>query len=288
LKIMAVGTLLAALLAAPIASRAAVEFPFERQDGLLWLQVSSPASRKPLNFLLDTGASVSVVNLQTSDRLGLVRGEPSTVQGVQSVATGYWPTRVSASIGGVALPKDLLALDLAALGQSCSRRVDGLLGMDFLRDRIVQVDFAAGKIRILEAREVSSAGQTLPIRFGASAILAPISVNNSASRWVRLDTGCANGLQWVTTEIQPAAGQFQNAVALSALSNPMASVTVGLGSARLAAVHAGLHRTEIFPGEAGLLGNELLSRFDQVTIDAKGERLILVSKPAARISGIRR
>jgi len=40
-------------------------------------------------------------------------------------------------------------------------------------------------------------------------------------------------------------------------------------------VPTGLHQKEIFPGEAGLLGNGLLSRYRSVIIDWKSRRLFL-------------
>jgi hypothetical protein len=48
-----------------------------------------------------------------------------------------------------------------------------------------------------------------------------------------------------------------------------------MGSCRFEAVPTGLHDQAIFAGEAGLLGNGLLARFDSVTIDAKAGRLLL-------------
>jgi hypothetical protein len=40
-------------------------------------------------------------------------------------------------------------------------------------------------------------------------------------------------------------------------------------------VPTGIHKQQVFKGEAGLLGNELLSRFHSVIIDAKARRVIL-------------
>ena len=50
---------------------------------------------------------------------------------------------------------------------------------------------------------------------------------------------------------------------------------MGIGGYAFEKVPTGLHETAIFPGEAGLLGNALLSRFSTVTIDAKAGRVIL-------------
>jgi hypothetical protein len=65
------------------------EFPFEFREGLIWVKVRVPESVEPLNFLLDSGASVSVVRLRAAKRLGLKLGQPVKVQGVGANITGY-------------------------------------------------------------------------------------------------------------------------------------------------------------------------------------------------------
>lgn len=60
------------------------EFPFEYREGLLWIEVNIPQAEKPLNFLVDTGAGVSVINLNTARRIGLKLGQQVTVRGVEN------------------------------------------------------------------------------------------------------------------------------------------------------------------------------------------------------------
>ena len=58
--------------------------------------------------------------------------------------------------------------------------------------------------------------------------------------------------------------------------------TVVLGELEFEKVPTGLHDAAIFPGEAGLLGKGLLSRFSTVTrIDAKAGRLLLGKRRVA-------
>ena len=63
------------------------EFPFEFREGLLWVKVEVPQAERPLNFLVDTGAGVSVIHLDTAKRLNLKLGRKVAVQGVGTVAT---------------------------------------------------------------------------------------------------------------------------------------------------------------------------------------------------------
>ncbi len=103
------------------------EFPFEFREGLVWVRVTVPQSEGPLNFLLDSGAGASVINLHTAKRLGVKLGQRVRVHGVGSSAEGFWSQRLAVTASGVALPKEYLAVDLGELSRACDCGVDGLL-----------------------------------------------------------------------------------------------------------------------------------------------------------------
>jgi hypothetical protein len=103
----------------------------------------------------------------------------------------------------------------------------------------------------------------------------PVCVNDSKSQWMRLDTGCATALQWVTSDLKTSSRSDKPAIGLAELAIPQAETTVILGGQRFDQVPTGIHRNAIFAGEAGLIGNGLLSRFKTVTIDTKSARLVL-------------
>jgi hypothetical protein len=65
------------------------------------------------------------------------------------------------------------------------------------------------------------------------------------------------------------------AVGLAEISIPQTMTFVRLGQQQFKDIPTGVHQSAIFPGEAGLLGNGLLSRFSTITIDGKAGRLIL-------------
>ena len=251
------------------------EFPFQLKEGFIWVKVRTPQSAEPLNFLLDSGASVSVINLQTAERLGLTLGNRVRVQGVGPSTGGFRPEHLCATAGEVRLPGNYLAVDLSALSGACECRVDGLIGFDFFMGRIVQVDFAGGKIRVPAAVPAAAGQKVLPLRVRQGAFRVPVRVNGGMARWVRLDTGCAAGLQWVADSAGAEGRDRRMAVALSKLSVVVARSRVQLGEACFEDVATDLHPKRIFADEAGLLGNGLLSRFGSVTIDAKAGRLAL-------------
>ncbi len=258
------------------------EFPFEFREGLVWLTVRTPRAAEPLYFLFDSVAKVSVLHEQTARRLGVKLGKRVKVHGVGVETTGYWPQRLEVQIGQVPLAREYLVVDLGRLSQACLCPVDGLVGADFIRGRIVQIDYPAQKIRLLAQAPRPAAAEVLPLKSSRGVFQVPLSVNGRARRWVRLDTGCASALQWAVgshAEHQTASGI---SIGLAELSIPTVPTTVQLGSRTFANVRTGLHVKPIFPGEAGLLGNSLLAGF-RVTLDAVGGWLVLEDVSAVRL-----
>ena len=266
----------AALFRASAAASTLPEIPFQYREGLLWVEVNIPQSKKPLHFLVDTGAGVSAINLKTANLIGLELGQKVMVHGVEAMLTGYRQQHMAAQAGDVQLPSEYLAVDLEQLSSSCEQHVDGLLGADFFRGRVIQIDFKAQKIRLLKLAETEKSDEVLPIQFRPCGMRVAIKVDGHAKQWVRLDTGCATPLQWVKSHVRPEQCTGERmAIGLAKISIPQATTTVAIGKYQFEHVPTGLHKLAIFPGEAGLLGNGLLSRFSTVTIDAKAGRLIL-------------
>lgn len=252
------------------------EIPFEFRDGLIWINVTVASLREPLHFLLDSGAQVSVINEATAQRLGIKPGRQVTVASVGATTTGFYPQIIDAHAGAVPLPRTFLMLDMQKLSDSCTNSaVDGIAGADFFRGRIVQIDFEKQLVRILPEQPAEAGAQVVPLKLRRSGLLVPIQVNDAFSQWVRLDTGCASALQWVSTAVGPERCTRRMAVALTKFSLPVTDATVVIAGHRFEHVPTDLHTQEIFPGEKGLLGNGLLSRYRTVTIDSKGGKLLL-------------
>jgi hypothetical protein len=261
---------------APLRAISEVEVPFQLHDGLIWMEVSVANSPKPLHFLLDSGAEVSTINLEVARSLGIKLGPRVMVDGVRTSENGFWPQRVRADLAGVALPRNMLAVDLSALTAACSTPVHGLIGADFFRDRIVQIDFRKQVVRLLSTEEAKTVrGESLPLELRRCGMRVAARVDDHKEQWLRLDTGCAAALHWVTTSVDSRLCRTKMVVGLTKLTLPTASVSVQLGSMEFGDVAADLHTKEIFAGEAGLLGNGLLARFSQITVNTRACRLIL-------------
>ena len=253
--------------------------PFEYHDGLLWLHVEAPGSDRPMEFLIDTGAAASVVDQQTAQRIGWPLREPVSVRGVDAQQQANWTPTEKISFSGVEWAHRFVAVDLRKLSYACDRPVDGLLGADFFRGRVAQFDYARQVLRLLPSNSVASGSVVLPLRLDHGAFCVPLRVNGCMAKWVRLDTGCAKPLHWVTKDIRRETSSPQVCIGLADVQVPFATATVQIGKERINSVEVGLHKHEIFVGEAGLLGNGLLSRY-VVTLDAKTSRVVLSKRTA--------
>jgi predicted aspartyl protease len=268
------------LLQAETAASSVPELSIQFRDGLLWAEVSVPQSKEPLHFLVDSGASASVVNLSTAKRLGLKLGPKVTVTAVATTLNGHWPVKLSAQASGLELPDEYLALDLSKLSGACSRPVDGLVGADFFRDRVVEIDYVAQKLRVLSETPGDSGTNAVPLEARPCGFRVAVNVNGGRSQWVRVDTGCATAFQWVTSKERADRCTSKLAVGLAELSIPQTMTGLRIGNHQIDTVPTGLHSKAIFPGESGLLGNGLLAQFGVVIIDAKSGRLFLGRTPA--------
>jgi hypothetical protein len=260
------------LLAVSARSEAPHEIRFRYHDGLIWLKAEVPGKSESLNFLLDSGAGVSVLDLDRARALGMRVGNPESVQGVNGRAVAYRVDDFQAESGGIILPKSVLATDLQTISNCCHQHIDGILGVDFFRGRIVQIDFAARRVRLLQRNESSLANcEILPIKMCIDAFCVPVQVAGNPAQWMRLDTGCDECLDWVVSGSGKRLTEGTS-FGLSASSRKYVETTVQVGKQRFI-VPAAVHEEPIFSGEGGLLGNGLLSKF-RLTIDEPGDRVI--------------
>ena len=168
-------------------------------------------------------------------------------------------------------------MDLRNAEVLCREPIDGLIGVDFFQGRIVQLDYVAHRLRLLPAPPADAEAR-LPLQEVNGVLCAGVSVNGSQPRWTRVDTGCNDALHWVVP--RSSEGRRHGAsIGFMTRRRDVTSALVKLGRIELANVETSLHGEPLFPGEAGLLGNGLLSRWT-VTIDTTHDELLLAAPGA--------
>lgn len=124
-------------------------FSFDPRAGLIVIRtrLTGPSTHTEVRLALDTGATMTLVDTNTLEHLGYD----------SSMSTE--PQRITTGSGVEFVPKITIAR-IEALEQQCadfpvlchtlppSATVDGLLGLDFLRDKRLVLDFRAGLITL--------------------------------------------------------------------------------------------------------------------------------------------
>ena len=141
----------------------------------------------------------------------------------------------------------------------------------------MQIDFASQTIRLLERGEVQEAGgEILPLKTRNDVPCARVSVNGNAPNRPRLDTEC-NTARMGRDERQGEGARPHHDRAQPWLAARLLHRLVQLGEQSASPLRSRIHAEQMFAGEAGLIGNGLLSRFT-VTIDSAKRRRLLASR----------
>ena len=141
--------------------------PFEMNGNSIYLQARVNGS-EPRWFVLDTGAGVTVLNATTAESLGLKAGRAGTLRGAGGVVQSTGITGLTLDVGGAVL-KDVsvTSIPLAQLENAAGRAIDGILGVDFFRRYVIEIDYEARQITAHEpsAYGYAGRGETLPLTF---------------------------------------------------------------------------------------------------------------------------
>jgi predicted aspartyl protease len=126
-----------------------MSFPFNPRHGLILVQaeVEGPSGLIRLRLALDTGATTTIIDPSLLIAIGY---DPNSVQNRVPVTTGS--AVVTAPLLPVirmrALGQERLNFQLLSHSLPPSAGVDGLLGLDFLRGRLLTVDFTNGVLTL--------------------------------------------------------------------------------------------------------------------------------------------
>jgi len=187
----------------------AIEVPIEIvYGGLIFMQVR--INDQPMSFVLDTGAEATVLNSSRLPKLGLQGfGRFATGAGGGDVEIAY-VERVTTKVGddntGEIVVKDQIvaAVLLDALEAPLRRKLDGILGYDFISRFVLEIDYKNQTLRLFDRASYRHKGagtpQPMTLEDSTPFIDAAIEVPGKgkvSGRFV-LDTGCLCDVQLFT------------------------------------------------------------------------------------------
>ena len=127
--------------------RDAIPFRFSEKKPLLIVS-ALVNGRGPLNFALDTGASMTVVSPGVARRAGLHSdGAKEKAIGAGGQLSVVFANVDSLEIGGAhAAGLDVAIMRLSPISRAIGLRLDGILGLNFLQRYRVTIDYPAGVV----------------------------------------------------------------------------------------------------------------------------------------------
>jgi hypothetical protein len=282
-----------------------VEIPFEIVSNKPWVQVRVNGSA-PQWFILDTGcAGGSVISRDCAKRLHLQLGDETQVAGLgagEGVELGVTSTRdVALDVGGIELrPPQLGVFALSHVEPYEGRSLDGLLGGDFMREHVVELDYARRKIRIYDPATFAYRGNAapIPITFHSGLVVADAAMTPPGRAAIPcrvvIDTGVRTTVVWYhpfVLEKDLLASQAR--LVTSTIGGGVSGESKGdigrleslkIGSLAIPTPTAVFSRdtSGVFAGteEDGLVGGEILRRC-KVTFDYSHKTLYLEADPGA-------
>ena len=289
--ILAIAAILGALLVAPtvraqpVAPEATTfevaRFSFNSETGGVLVPVRFNANST--FFLIDTGSTVTIFDARFRDQLGdAVSSElAATPDGGMRFELFEAPRLTVAGLPAPGVSR-VACVDFSQFRAISGGEMDGWVGMDFLRDRIVRLDFDRGKAALLRAVPQGS-GATVPLAVSALGATVTLHVTGVGDLPFKVDTGhvgtgSGNLDRVVAARLVESghAAQVVSGLATSALG------TRSVRSVRVREIALGdyRHRGPVFDeGTSNLIGLDYLSRY-VVTLDFPGKKMYL--KPGAR------
>jgi len=145
-------------------------------------------------FILDSGADSMVIDQKTADSLALPKIGKESVVGVGGVVQVPFRTTSTFTLGPATM-KDVnfLEVDLHQLSDIFKVKLAGIVGFDFFRRFIVQIDLKAPSVEVDNVTDFHlQRGDWSKMEFSSGNPVVQASFEGDHKAWFRLDTG-ANG-----------------------------------------------------------------------------------------------
>ncbi|HEX7955714.1 MAG TPA: aspartyl protease family protein, partial [Pyrinomonadaceae bacterium] len=261
---------------------------------IIFLRARVNGSR-PLWFMLDTGASGSLMDSARARRLGLKYLEKAKLTGMGGTAEGGYYGGANLKLPGVEVfDQKVFTLPLSFMRARVGRQVDGVIGYDLFRLFVVEVDYDARTLSLHDPRtyEYKGDGEVVPfaLRNNTPYTTARLELagHGAFEGKFEIDTG-ADGLLSINA---PFAAKHRLAERLSSKSGTQTGAGAGgetpYFAARVASVALGRFRFEdaivtvsgdtkgsgADAGSDGQLGGDFFRRF-RVVFDYARSRMIL-------------
>lgn len=279
--------------------------PFELNTNHIHIKVT--INDQPANFILDTGAAMSVMAMEKAKAMELKMEGTVGIGGAGSEGgtAGSFVQNARLKMDGLEgfTTGVQIALPLIKIAQSESRNVDGILGAEFFRRYVVQIDYPARQLNVFdpETYQYNGSGAVLPLTFKHNHPHINIQIQAENGELIDCDTVVDTGARSALILARPFVEEH-NLLKLTPKTFASSAIGAGLNGiskgilGRLKTVRLGSivieHPVTTFSQDTqgvfastsvlqGNIGGEILRRF-RVTFDYKRKQMML--EPTAELT----
>jgi aspartyl protease/PDZ domain-containing protein len=153
------------------AKPAEIVIPFELINKHILMKIRVNNS-EPLWFIFDTGDKLAIIDMERAKALGLnLQGEINVGGAGVGSLKGAFVKESSYTVPGLEgfTQPVALALPLNMLNSRFGQNVDGIIGSDFIKQFVVEVDYTARQIRLRDKEKFvyTGPGEAIPIRLNS-------------------------------------------------------------------------------------------------------------------------
>lgn len=174
----------------------AIEVPMILHDTHVFVEVRLN-DEIDANFLLDTGAGASCLSFPLARKLGIEgEGELGTI-GIGGSEASRMAQVSSIRVGDLLLERqNVVVIDLAGLEFGEGKKIDGILGYDFFRRLVVDIDYEKEVLRLADPATFTFGGEgdRIALSLDFNVPIAQASLEDSLSGGLIVDTGNAHDL----------------------------------------------------------------------------------------------
>lgn len=260
-------------------------------------------------FLLDSGTNKNILNLRTSEELGL---KPVSVRQAKGLGLGSGKVKIAAAkdidakIGNIQVANIMAVVDLRGLETHFGHREDGILGFPFLQRFVVVLDFTKDEMTLLPSKRYSyrGSGDMLYLSHRSKSATIPIVLNAEGRGEhranVEIDTGSDVTLLLYSHYVRGAhleeaflSQPMREAYGLGGYFPMQVGLVQSMSMGHTQASHLYIFRMErdhpntLEKDCVGMIGTSFLQQFQKIVFDIPGNRIILELRPVTQESANR-
>lgn len=255
------------------------------------IEVRATINRQPVRFLVDSGSSSSLIDIESARRLSLPTGGVASVEAA-GMLTGTLARADEFDLNGIVFKNFIMQAVPLRLPQALAGRgIDGILGYDLFAPLVVRIAYAQGQMRLIQPKKFSYGGTGTIVSLDLHERVPRVAavVGSSEAGIFGIDTGSDASLVVYKQYADDHQKHFVPTFVLSPESSSGAGGQFRTRNATLDDLTIGEFAMYDVPTEIvvtpvgafapthhdGLIGGAALSKFRAVFLDYSNKRMIL-------------